>query len=90
MSHSRLIPKVIKLKLFEGIISPMEWKGKATVDNVTKYVQDFEESCLPGGCNQHLGINPVLSAEIIDQKKGITLVTWKRSEQIKEPMFQLV
>ena len=90
MSRSRLIPKVIKLKLFVGFCTPMEWKGKATVKNVTKYVQDYEKSCLPVGCNQHLGINPVLSAEVFDQKKGITLVTWKRSEQIKEPMFQVV
>jgi hypothetical protein len=73
----------------QGVI-PAE--GKPTTANIDKWVDTFEESMKPGGCNAHLGFHPVLSAEILDQFNGNEVVaTWTRSEdRPDEPKFQVL
>jgi hypothetical protein len=73
----------------------MAWKkeyGKPTTANIDKWVTAYEESCKPGGCNAHLGIDPVVSVEIKRNVSGGEVVaTWERKkERPNEPMFQQV
>lgn len=98
MGNSRLIRFLIKIETVlsrqgKSFYHPFEWRvkdsGKPTESNLDEWVRVFENSCLPGGCNQHLGVDPVLSAKIIDQRKGSLLCTWNRSSR-KEPLFQVI
>lgn len=38
--------------------------GRPTAANLAKWVHDLEASQMPGGCNAHLGADPVTSAAI--------------------------
>ncbi len=68
----------------------MEWRvrsrtnlpgyGKPTEENLKKWAEDFNASFLPGGTNEHIGIDGQFNfASIINQKTGDELVTWRKS-----------
>lgn len=73
--------------------TPCAWRkeyGRPTPENIDKYVTKFEESCKPGGCNAHLGIDPVISAEI-RYNPGAVVASWDRKTfRPNEPMFQVI
>lgn len=50
--------------------------GKPTLENLTKYVSGFEASTQPQGCNQHLGVQKVISAFIKDQRCSTIVATY--------------
>ena len=64
------------------VCSPCEWRpkyqGRPTAENLARDVATFEASCLPGGCNAHLGPMTVLSAKITDHRKNLILAVWSR------------
>jgi hypothetical protein len=74
--------------------TPMEWKfkrdGRPTTENITKWVKAMEASCLPGGCNAHLGIHPFLTAQIVRTSDKQVLASWNRSKDMPEPLFQVI
>lgn len=52
--------------------------GRPTDENLRKYVRDFEDSTLPGGVNEHLGVTRVGSAKIaLNVGAGNTLATYE-------------
>lgn len=79
-----------------GIVSHshMAWNvkqcGKPTIDNIDKWVTVFEQSCLPGGGNAHLGLDPVLNCEICLNGSHESIAVWERKTFRKdEPLFQV-
>jgi len=58
----------------------MVWRkayGRPTTANLGKWVDSFEASCV-NGPNKHLGIDAVLSAQIVDQTGGEIVAKWQR------------
>lgn len=75
--------------------TPMIWRkeyGRPTTKNIDKWVTQYEESCKPGGCNAHLGHDPVVSALILDQHHHNNMVSiWiRKRERPNEPLFQVI
>lgn len=73
----------------------MIWRkeyGRPTVANLDKWVTSYEESCKPGGCNAHLGVDPVVSAKIrLNYAGSPAMVEWERkTARPNEPKFQVV
>ena len=72
----------------------MEWKrafGKPNIENIGKWVTNFEESCI-NGCNKHLGYDPIVLAKV-RLNSGIPheiVEIWIRKEHKPEPMFQVI
>lgn len=74
--------------------SPASWNckryGRPTEANLRKYVESFEASTRPGGCNAHLGIEVVARAEVrLNDGSGKVVAEYKR-EPIGGVMFQAV
>ena len=92
MGRSRTFKYVLNISLVSGTrCTPMEWKrtdGKPTTQNIGKWVDAFEESCRTGA-NKHLGIDPVVSAQITENP-GPTIAEWTRKIHKPEPMFQII
>jgi len=76
-------------------IMPMEWRsrargpyegyGKPTEANLAKWVEKFNESLRPGGCNDHVGERAqVTKANIVDQFTNEVVATYEA------PAFQVV
>lgn len=59
----------IQLEVAGAAIMPMSWNcrrdGRPTADNLTRYVKGWEASTLPGGVNDHLGIETVIRARVM-------------------------
>lgn len=76
MGTSRLVTYTVQYTFDDKTTgsTPCEWKvkyqGRPTVENLKKDMAHFEASCLPGGCNAHLGQLKVVSAFIRDQRNG--------------------
>jgi len=73
----------------------MIWRkeyGRPTTANLDKWVTSYEESLKPGGCNAHLGYDPVVSVEIKRNVVGGDVVaSWERkTARPDEPKFQVV
>ena len=103
MGGSRTFPYVLKIKTVSGAFhTPMEWRlraqfgipgyGKPTVANIDKWVTALEDSMKPGGCNAHIGFDPVVEARIVENHAGgDTVAEWVRSVQRpNEPKFQVI
>jgi hypothetical protein len=73
--------------------STMAWKkeyGRPTTQNIDKWVTAYEDSCKPGGFNDHLGHDPVVSCEI-RLNPGKVVASWvRKTVRSEEPMFQIV
>ena len=73
--------------------TPMAWKkeyGRPTTDNIDKWVTAYEDSCKPGGCNDHLGHDPVVSCEI-RYNPGEVVASWvRKTARPNEPKFQII
>jgi hypothetical protein len=73
--------------------APFEYRvkdaGRPNVANLAKFVEVFENSCKPGGCNAHLGIDPVLSAVIYENVGKRVVAEWSR-KSLNEPMFKVL
>ena len=80
--------------------TPMEWRcrmsrfapgfGMPTAANIDKWVTVFEES-MRTGPNKHLGLDQVVTAQIVDQRTGDVVATWDRSSWRKnQPMFEII
>ena len=92
----KYILKITTFKSQNGLAgySNMEWNcrqsGRPSAANIDKWVTVYENSCLPGGCNAHLGYDPVLSCEV-RRNPGDVVASWSRKEYRKdEPLFQTV
>ena len=84
MGTSRTPAYRMELAVDNGRVTPFGWdvggkygKGKANAENLKKYVEAFEASTQPGGCNSHLGVTRVLTAQIVKQSTGDTVATYK-------------
>lgn len=102
MGKTRMFTYRLEIRcVSRNIYTPMEWRvkgsrlsgpgyGKATIENLDKWVTAFEESMVSGP-NKHLGIDQVVSAWVVDQRTGEVVAEWRRSEQRKDqPFFQLI
>jgi len=72
--------------------TPMEWKkeyGKPSTENIDKWVTVYEDSCKSGGCNSHLGYDPVLGVDI-RFNPGKVIASWERKTTRQEASFQIV
>lgn len=76
--------RTIQLATGERQVVTVAWKGRATEKLLSAYCDALTEGTQPGGVNEHLGITLVGGAKIIEQKTGMTVITWTR------PMFEAV
>jgi hypothetical protein len=63
--------------------------GKPTDDNLRAYITKFEDSCEPGGVNDHLGERKITRAFIKDQQTGDIVATY-HSAVVKEARVRIV
>lgn len=86
MSRSRKLKYVIHTEVLLRSCSPCEWSvrdaGKPTAENIKRWVARLEESCRPGGVNQHLGSHKIIRASIVNQFTGNTVAAWEREPDI--------
>jgi hypothetical protein len=90
MGTSRIVPVLVTFteitKDGPRQSTPMEWRtksatnrpgyGKPTAENLKAFVERFEASTKPGGCNDHLGLSIVTSAKIVRQATKEVLATY--------------
>ncbi len=91
MGHDRAVPVTVEMfttgDTSSRYCTPAEWRTKARVNapahgkptdaNLKLYVEMFEASTQPGGCNAHLGATVVFSAKITDHRSGVTKATYR-------------
>ena len=58
----------------DGVIPGL---GKPTDAKLVQYVRKFEESTLPGGCNEHLGVTRIFECHVYDQKEAKIVARYK-------------
>lgn len=51
--------------------------GRPTAASLARYVRELEDSTLPGGCNEHLGLTRVSHAQVIRQSTGETVAVYE-------------
>lgn len=61
--------------------TPAAWNGRATTARLEKYIEDYNESILNGGVNEHLGTRfgegaKAISGKIIRQSDGVEVAAW--------------
>lgn len=82
----------VKESTGNAVVTPMGWRkeyGKPTQDNLTKWVESYNNALKPDGVNAHvskaLGHMPILShAKIVRQSTGDTICEWNA------PVFMVV
>lgn len=58
--------------------------GKPNAANLAKVVERFAASTQPGGCNEHLGVQPLRNARLIRQRTDEVVATYRA------PSFQVI
>lgn len=97
MGRSRLITYTVEVKTDRGMWTPSEWRtrrdgqipgdGKPTTENLKNWALHYEKSTHSSGCNSHLGVTHILTAQIRDQRTGQIVATYVREPV---PMFEVV
>lgn len=62
----------------------VSWSRAPSEEALTRYVRDLEDSTLPGGVNEHLGVSRVAHARVIHQASGAVVAEYD------PPMFEVV
>ena len=65
MGRSYTTRYAVRLRVDGHHMTDACWRGRATDKALRAHVQAFEDSTLPGGCNEHLGVMRVAAAEIV-------------------------
>jgi hypothetical protein len=72
----------VRMSVVHGFVTPAGWEskhaGRPNAANLAKYVELFNASLLPGGCNAHLGESTrCVAAELVDHCRGNAVIaTW--------------
>ncbi len=71
------------MTISRGACTPAGWDtkhaGRPSDVTLKNYVEKFEASCRPGGCNAHLGPTVVWSAKVIRQSTDEVVATYKQT-----------
>lgn len=74
MGRSVPVRFTVEMTLSKGHATPCVWPtkyaGRPSDKTLKAYIETFEESCRPGGCNEHLGPTTVMAAKVIDHFNG--------------------
>lgn len=72
----------VEFDTLSGHMTPSCWRtkihGRATADNLAKYAEHLNASFLPGGVNEHVGVDgTILFAYLIRQSDGEVIARWE-------------
>lgn len=78
----------VRIFVKDAVYSPTGWPcdrlGLPSDERLARYVQGYEDSTRPGGCNAHVGPETVTRARIIRQATGEIVASYTA------PMFSVV